>query len=503
MTNKISGSFFKYSVRRTWKNCVGNQVVKPLKYFKPESLTELTDIIKTAEKENYTVRAIGSGHSFSDILQTTDYLINCHALNKVLELNESVLKNKELLIQNKANPELLVHVENGITIKAINKFLDSKKLALYNMGGYDAQTIAGVIATSTHGTGIGLGPIASSVESIILVGEGGVIHRIEPGNGITDPEKYKNKFPHNVLIQDDQWFNTVLVSMGCTGIIYSVILKVMPAYYLKEERLAKVNETFWEDVKTHIDLRKMLTENRHLEIWINPYEINGKHRCLITKRNIFTGDIKKLPAGSRVRHWFIELFTKYGEFLIRAMFKYFYKLSPRLIDMSMKQVIDYDGYIDKSFEVLHLGNANYVKGFSSEYAISLNDDLYIKAADKILELAESNRKSGGIYHSAPISLRFVKQCDAYLSMMQGEDKCLIEVPVLVGTYGGFQILQRIEEELLKIGNIRPHWGQYNQLNAQTIERLYPELNRWKLIYKQINKKGTFRNRFTDISGFSV
>lgn len=490
-----------YKLRKKWKNCVANQIVQPLRFYKPKTLAELIQIIQIAEKGHYKVRAIGSGHSFSEILQTPDFLINCHEMNQPIELDKSILKSETTLSSNGNNSEYLVHVENGITIKSLNKYLDKKKLALMNMGGYDAQTIAGVISTSTHGSGITLGPIASSVVSIILVGECGIVYRIEPSDGITDPAKYKAKFPQNFLIQDDESFHSILVSMGCTGIFYSVILKVTKAFYLREERLSKINETYWEDVKLKVDIKKMLAENRHLEIWINPHSVGGKHRCLITKRNIYEGEYKKLPAGSRMRHWLAEIFVKYCEGLIRAMFRYFYKSSPFFIDLSMKQVIDYDGYVDKSFEVLHLGNANLVKSYSNEFAISLTDDLYIKAADKILELAESNKNNGGLYHSAPISLRFVKRCDAYLSMMNGEDKCLIEIPILVGTHGGIQILQRIEEELLNLGDIRPHWGQYHQLNENSIKKLYPELNKWKKVFAVMNKKGTFTNSFTERCGF--
>ena len=369
------------------------------------------------------------------------------------------------------------------------------------MGGYDAQTIAGVISTATHGTGIGLGAISDQAVSLVLVGEGGMIYRIEPSNGITDPEKYKNKYPENKLIQNDDWYNAVSVCFGNMGIIYSAILKVIPAYYLKEERLGKVHETAWEDVKILLKDHNVISNNRHFEVWINPYKIKGKHRCLITRRNVFTGDITKLPIGSRMRHWFIELIIPYIEFFIRMAFKYLYKFSPYFIDTSMKQVIDYDGYVDKSFHVLHLGNANYVKGFSSEFAISLKDDLFIKAADKIIELAEKDRNEGQIYHSAPISLRFVKQSNSFLAMMYGEDKCMIEVPCLVGTHGSFQLLERIENELLKLGAIRPHWGQVNHLNSEIVKSLYPELPKWKKIYNILDKKGTFENIFTKNCGF--
>ena len=44
----------------------------------------------------------------------------------------------------------LVRSEAGIRIKELNAYLDAHGLALSNMGGYDHQTIAGVISTSTH-----------------------------------------------------------------------------------------------------------------------------------------------------------------------------------------------------------------------------------------------------------------------------------------------------------------------------------------------------------------
>src|SRR4051794_30083348 len=204
-------------VRKTWKNCVCNQVVEPLRYLKPQTLDELIHIIVTAQEEKCKVKAVGSGHSFSDIVQTSDFLIDCHALNRPIPLEKELLYAPNVLKEKEYNIDHLVQVENGITIRDLNQYLDKHKLALVNMGGFDAQTIAGVISTSTHGTGIGLGPIASSVASLVIVGEKGLVYRIEPSNGITDPLKYKLQYPANELVQNDDFFNAVLVSMGCMG----------------------------------------------------------------------------------------------------------------------------------------------------------------------------------------------------------------------------------------------------------------------------------------------
>ncbi len=488
--------------RKKWQNCVRTQIVEPLLYEKPQTLDELVSVIKYAGENNLKVKAIGSGHSFSDIVQTSDILVNCHGMNRPIELEKELLHKEHVLDGKGYSVKHLVHVENGITIHDLNNYLDKNHLALENMGGYDAQTIAGVIATATHGTGITLGPIAASVASIILVGEKGTIYRIEPSDGITDPEKYKSHYPENQLLQDDDFFNAVLVSMGCMGVIYSVIMKVRDAFYLEEKRIADVHECYWEDLKEGNQIEKLLNANRHFEIWVNPYEISGKHNCLVTKRNIYKGNVTRLPHGSRIRRWLVEKVILKFTWLPKWIFRLFYKKTPQLIRTSMKAVIDYDGYIDKSFEVMNLGNANHVKGYSGEYAVSLKGDLFIQAIDKILELAEKNKQIGELFHTAPVSMRFVKKCNAFLSMMNGEDKCMIEVPLLVGTKGRFQILDKIEHELMKLGKIRPHWGQYHNLGKDTIRELYPDLDKWLKVYNEMNKTGIFNNTFTDRCGFS-
>lgn len=492
-----------YESRKRWYNCVKNQIVEPLRYYKPSSLSELTNIIKYASENNFKVKAVGSGHSFSNIMQTSDFLINCHSMNKPIEIDKEILKSVEFLTENNFDLKYLQHVENGISIKELNSFLDDKNLALSNMGGYDAQTIAGVISTSTHGTGITLGPICDAVVSIILIGEYGKIYRIEKTNGITDPDKYKQKYPDNILIQEDDFFNAVLVNMGSMGIFYSVILKVTQSYFLEEKREGKVNEMKWSYLKEKLRKKEMIYDHRHFEVWVNPYKIDGENNCLITTKDIYKGETEGLPLTRRVRNIFSEFFAAAFEILIRYYFKLFYSHAPQILRYSMRGVIDMDGYINKSYEVLHLGAANNIKSFSGEYAVSMEDGKFVDAVDIILDQAERLRKEGNIFHTVPVSLRFVRKSDAFFSMMNGEDKCLIEVPMLKWTYGGFQILENIEKELIKIGG-RPHWGQYNQLseNNELIKRLYPEFDKWKRVYDHFNKAGTFENTFTDMCGFS-
>ena len=68
----------------------------------------------------------------------------------------------------------------GTHLRDLNAALDARGLALPQMGGYDEQTIAGVVSTSTHGSGLNWGPFPDFVRSLELVVAGGEVVRIEP-----------------------------------------------------------------------------------------------------------------------------------------------------------------------------------------------------------------------------------------------------------------------------------------------------------------------------------
>ena len=86
-----------------------------------------------------------------------------------------------------------------MTIAELNAYLQGRELALPNMGGFDGQTVAGVISTSTHGSGIGFGPLSDFVRSLDIVAAGGTVYRIEPRDGPSDPDAYRARYPDRQL----------------------------------------------------------------------------------------------------------------------------------------------------------------------------------------------------------------------------------------------------------------------------------------------------------------
>ena len=100
--------------RKKWKNWGLNIIVESNGYYFPETLKHIQLIIQDATKNEFTVKPIGSGHSFTDIVSTNGYLVNTHRLNRILSLDKKLLRTG-------VDSEFLVEMEGGITIRDINK----------------------------------------------------------------------------------------------------------------------------------------------------------------------------------------------------------------------------------------------------------------------------------------------------------------------------------------------------------------------------------------------
>ena len=458
-----------FQQRKRWRNHTGNQSVEPLRIYRPATLEDLREIVLTAEADGATVRAVGSGHSWSDVALTTGYLLRPERLNAPLETTGD-----------------LVRVEAGMRLRELNRHLDDQGLALSNMGGYDAQTVAGVMSTSTHGSGIEFGPIADSVRSIDLVASGGRVIRIEREDGPTTDFDGE-------LRKDDHMFNAVAVGMGCMGVIYAATIAVEPAYWLTEVRELST----WPQLRDQ--LPAALAGNRHYEVYLNLY---GEHRCIACRRNR-TPDPRRKRATDRLRrHWWIELASRskvipfFGNLILDAL----PDSAPARTDRLLGFLADNE-YTGPSHKVLNIGAANLLPAYSSELAVPV--ERASEAVDRLIEVAARHRDLGRVYHTGLVSLRFVKASPAYLSMMHGRDTMMIELIQATDTEGGFELLGAYEDALYDLGG-RPHWGQVNTLTGShdTLRGMYPEFDRWLAVHDDLNASGVFDSPFSKRVGIS-
>jgi hypothetical protein len=483
-----------FSRRRVWNNHTGNEGIDPLRIFTPGSLEEIVEIVKEAESAGVTVRAVGSRHSWSDVALTSGYVLEPEGVNRPLELE------RELLRVDPREPPL-VRVQAGMRIRELNAYLDERGLGLPNMGGYDGQTVAGVMATSTHGSGLSFGPLTDLARSIDVVGSGGVVYRVEPAEGPTDPAAFAERHPERRLMQDERWFDAVRVGMGCLGVIYAVMLEVVGKHYLREVRTLST----WSEVKEQLRAGEVLRENLHYEVYFNPYKRDdGQHSCLVTTRNRVSPEEYKLDRR-RTRNWLAEALSAFPltPAIINLLTGLWPSLAPGMIDRALGALADGD-YTNVSYKVLNIGAANYLPAYSCEIGLPIDErELHLEAVERIFAVAERHARLGDVYQSSPISLRFVKASSACMSMMEGRETMMMELIAMTHTQGGFELLGDYEEKLYELGG-RPHWGQVNTLTGSNglVAEMYPRYEEWLEVHGELNRSGVFDGPFSKRVGIS-
>lgn len=504
---------------RAWNNALGLSGVDPDHQSVPTSLTELVQVVQRAEREGAGVRMTGSGHSFSDVAFSEDYLLSSESLQRDLPLAVETLRPG-------VDPDLLLRVEGGIRLRELNQRLAQRKLALSNLGGYDGQSIVGAAMTGTHGSGLHHGPIASQIASIELVGTGGQVLKVEPTNGITDPARFPGAVstPEGlvpaVLVANDEVFNALAVSMGCMGVVYAVVLRVEPQFWLAEVRTM----TTWGELsQPNGFLQRLLRgedldpggarQPEHYEIYFNPYPPRpggaaASHVCLLTRRYKTYDEPGPPTPDERTRGRYgssallaAAQITGYGARLVEYMNEW-PRHVPNVLRDSLRALADRT-YVDLSFNVFNLGPANLIRAYGIEMAFDLSQT--VSATERVFAIA-SELATKGWLHNSPPSLRFVKRSACQLAMMHGRDTMMLEMGMLACANGADELLETYERRLMEEFSARPHWGlDLNVLDdfAQ-VRALYPEsADSWRSVYECLNRRGTFNAPFTDRLGISL
>ncbi len=514
----------------------------------PKTLEELMTAVREITDAGMHIRAVGSSRSLSDAPEPGDNtkMINTGGFADSVPVDATLLKEG-------SQASLLYNCGAGRTVKEIFEELDpdptpSTPMArtLENLGAGHFQTIVGALSTSTHGSGItkpSFPQMVAGLQLVTLDGEGNVVaRRIEPTNGITDPQKWALANPTIELIQNDDTFNAVLVSIGTMGVIYQVTLKLVPGFYLKEYRVL----SWWSSVKE--SLQDDLKENDYYELVLdnyqslNPTTNQQDYLVLVSKRNKIASyeKDKKRPLTMAIAT------TELGRIASAVLLEWELKNPVVRVPKSLKSAVkatQVNGYVDKNYKVLQLDMD--VNADSAEQNVDFNKT--VASIDAVLAYYKENLAAfsaifppdnqqkipfkedpdklmnAWINHplpTSPLGIRFVPANDAFMSPMHHRVTCTIESPMpgsdfldhkiknggttnapMASLYHAYLVGRRklffeIEALLTTVGQARPHWGQANNLTAAQVRNVMPGFETWENQYKQYNTKGTFDGPFT-------
>jgi xylitol oxidase len=175
------------TIERNW---AGNLTYRASGVEHPASIEELQALLARGGR----VRMLGSRHCFNDIADTDGLLIALDRMPTLFEVNEA---------------RDAVRVSGGLRYGDIAPLLDAEGLALANLASLPHISIAGAVATGTHGSGDAIGSLASAVRALTIVTPAGEVRALQRGD-------------------DD--FGGAVVSLGALGAVVDVTLDVEPAY---------------------------------------------------------------------------------------------------------------------------------------------------------------------------------------------------------------------------------------------------------------------------------
>ena len=491
-----------------WHNWCHSESVQPQRIAQPTSARDLIQRVAMATEQGQRIRMTGSGHAASDIAITSEILLGPDLLNKPLTLDTSQLKQPI--------EAGLVRVQSGIKIADLNRHLDQLGRALWNMGGYDQQTISGVMMTATHGSGLDFGPMADQVVSLQLVIDGGQMLQIEPADGITDPALWTGHLPEDPsiaveLIQDDDAFHATRVAIGSMGILYAVVLRTDQKYWLREVRqLIKWSALSRPDGYLDRIIRGLpvYTDRpvpAHWELQYSPYpDAGGDYTFLITERHRSYSPLPEQPAsqrGARGTELASTALVSIGQ-SVADLVQRIPAIAPRMLAQALQAQVCVS-YSHVSYKVFNIGVVNDTPAVGIEAAFDLSQT--IAAIERSFSLAQTLHDQG-MPHTSPIAIRFVKKSSALIAMQHGRDTMFMEVIAMGQKARSIDQLRRYQQVMLDEFGARPHWGlDFNLLtSARAVAALYPDSwPRWLTQLRCFNPHGTFDGKVTDRLGISV
>ena len=183
-------------------NWAGNVRYRAAGVHRPTSLDELRFVVAGAER----IRALGSGHSFSPLADTTGDLVRLDGLPPVVEVDRAAST---------------VTVAAGVRYAELARRLHEAGYALANMASLPHISVAGCCATGTHGSGDRLPCLAAAVSALQLVGPGGELVDLRRD---TDPDVFPG----------------AVVALGALGVVTRLTLDVEPAFEVAQRVLLDV-----------------------------------------------------------------------------------------------------------------------------------------------------------------------------------------------------------------------------------------------------------------------
>lgn len=420
--------------RGVFVNWAGNQRCTPASIERPADADEVAAIVGLAAARGTRVRAVGSGHSFTGAVLTDGAMLDISRLSGITEIDETAGE---------------AEVGAGTTLAALSRELAERGWALPNLGDIAYQTVAGALATGTHGTGARITGLAGFVRALTVV----------DGNGTT------------TRLDDPVDVRTAAVSLGALGVVTSVRLAVVPAFDLEAHEVPMRLEEILGSME------ELAASNDHFEFFWVPHT-----RWTLTKRNNRTTDPRRpLPRWRAFRDKILLENVAFGA--LARLGHHRPSLIPRLAT-----ALPSSGsrrYSDASHEVF--ASKRWVRFKEMEYAVPA--EACAEALGELVRVVDER----GHRVSFPVEVRFAASDDVALSTASGRASAYIAVHMYAKS--DHRSYFDDVEAVMRAHDGRPHWGKMHGRSAADLASAYPRWKDFVALRDRLDPGRTFANEY--------
>jgi alditol oxidase len=401
------------------RNWAGNYTYRAQQLHRPTTIEQVQQIVANAA----SVHVLGSRHSFTDIADSSE-LISLENLPA------------DVVVDHQAQT---VSLGGGVKYGHLVKTLNDEGVALHTLASLPHISVAGAVATATHGSGVTCGNLATAVAGLEIVTSSGEILKASRG----DPD-----------------FDGLVVGLGALGAVTRITLDVQPAYEVKQRVFEGLS---WKALYDHFD-----------EITSCGYSVSIFTRWGQTNEQVWVksrtdepdrvaGDLFGAVAATLDRHPIFELdSTSCTPQLGRPGL-----WSDRLPHFRM----GYTPSVGEEIQSEYLFPRPHAMG-AIEAVRALADEMR-----PILQVSE---------------IRRVAADRLWMSTSYEQDSVAIHFTWKREPEAVQQIVAQIED-VLRPFEARPHWGKVFHAHAAAIAPLYKRHSDFVRLQERLDPRGAFRN----------
>ncbi|GIF40918.1 D-arabinono-1,4-lactone oxidase [Actinoplanes xinjiangensis] len=402
-------------------NWAGNIEFGARRLHRPRTLDELREVVTGTSR----LRVLGSGHSFNRLADTDGDLISLADLPRAVEI---------------AADRATVRIDGGIRYGELAARLAAEGLAVHNMASLPHISVAGAVATATHGSGVRNGNLATAVSGLEILRADGEV---------------------TVLDRSGPDLAGAVVGLGALGVVTALTLDVVPAFELRQYVYEDLPEA-----SLHEHLDEILSAGYSVSLftrWSGP----GIDQVWLKRAEPMTGDFFGARPADGPRHPVPGMPTVNCTEQGGTPGPWHTRLPHFRMEFtpSSGEELQSEWHLPRSAALAAIGA---VSGLRDRVAA-------------VLQVCE---------------VRTIAADDLWLSPHYEQDSLALHFTWIADTEAVLPVVADLEKALAPLG-ARPHWGKVFTTAPSDLRAAYPRFADFAALTARFDPAGVFRNPWLD------